>query len=74
MTAAPVTARTITTALIERAADDLSWLQGHTGLSETDIVNRAVTLYRFAEEQIAAGKALVVQDPDDGTVLTVQLL
>src|SRR5437660_85881 len=40
----------ITVALIPKAVADLQHLQEGTGLSKTDLVNRAISLYRFIEE------------------------
>ena len=44
----------ITVALIPQAGDDLQRLQDRTGLSKTDIVNRAIAVYEFLESQLRA--------------------
>ena len=52
----------ITVALIPKASEDLQHLQESTGLSKTDIVNRAISLYEFFEAQLQAGNDLLVRD------------
>ena len=49
-------------------------LHERTGLSKTDIVNRAVSLYAFATEQLASGQDLLVRDRQTGEVQRIQLL
>jgi hypothetical protein len=56
----------ITVALIPKAAADLQYLLGDTGLSKTDLVNRALTLYRFVQESITAGLEVIVRDKATG--------
>ena len=63
----------VTVALIPEAAADLNRLRERTGLSGTDIVNRAVSLYEFCEAQLSAGRDLLVRDTD-GTMRLVKLL
>lgn len=53
----------ITVALVRKAGDDLHALQERTDLSKTDLVNRAISLYKFIEDQIQAGNELLVRDP-----------
>lgn len=70
----PPIATRVTVGLIPQAAEDLAALRARSGLSRTDIVNRAISLYQFVEAEIAAGRRLAVYDPDtDGTQL-VKLL
>jgi hypothetical protein len=64
----------ITVALIPKASDDLQRLQERTGLSKTDIANRAISLYEFIESQLQAGKDLIVKDPKTGESQLVKLL
>jgi hypothetical protein len=40
-------------ALIAKSAEDLRRIQERTGLSKTDVVNRAVTLYEFIDGRLA---------------------
>jgi hypothetical protein len=53
----------ITVALIPKASDDLQRIQDRTGLSKTDIVNRAITLYEFIDAQLKAGNDVLIRDP-----------
>ncbi len=69
-----VNADRITVALIPKASDDLQSLQDRTGLSKTDLANRAISLYEFIESQFQAGKELVVRDPKTGQEQIVRLL
>jgi hypothetical protein len=69
----------ITVSLIPKAAADLAALQDRTGLSKTDLVNRAITLYEFIEAQTSprngrAGNDLLVRDPRTGDVQLVRML
>jgi hypothetical protein len=64
----------ITVALVPKAAEDLSQLQATTGLSKTDIVNRAITLYGFLQAQIDADNDFVVRDRKTGESQLVKFL
>ena len=64
----------ITVALIPKASDDLQRLQDRTGLSKTDIANRAISLYEFIESQFREGRDLIVKDPKTGESQLVRLL
>jgi len=70
----PVGTERITVALIPMAADDLQALQDRTGLSKTDIVNRAITAYEFFESSMRAGNDLLVRDPETGEIQIVKFL
>lgn len=48
--------------LTRKAGDDLLRLQERTRLSETDVVNRAITLYEFIDERTRAGQEIVIRD------------
>jgi hypothetical protein len=54
----------ITVALIPKAAADLQGLQEATGLSKTDLANRAISLYAFIDAQLRDGKEVLIRDPD----------
>jgi hypothetical protein len=69
-----VAAERITVALIPKAADDLQALQDRTGLSKTDIVNRAITAYEFFESRMRDGNDLVIRDPKTGEIQIVKFL
>lgn len=60
------TTERITVALIPKAEADLQYMLDETGLSKTDLVNRAISLYRFVEESTAAGKEVLVRDKTTG--------
>lgn len=64
----------ITVALVPKAAEDLSRLQATTGLSKTDIVNRAISLYEFLQAQIDADNDFVVRDRKTGESQLVKFL
>ena len=67
-------AERITVALIPQAGDDLQRLQDRTGLSKTDLANRAIILYEFIDSQLKAGKDLIVKDRETGESQLVKLL
>lgn len=64
----------ITMALIAQVSEDLKILQARTGLSKTDVVNRAITLYEFIDAQLRAGKDILVRDQESGETLTIRIL
>lgn len=72
-TTAPAIER-ITVALIPKAAEDLQRLQERTGLSKTDIANRAITLYEFIDSQLNTGRDVLIKDSETGETQTVRLL
>jgi hypothetical protein len=65
---------TITIALIPKVAGELQKLQKRTGLSKTDLVNRAISLYEFIDEQQSAGRELLVIDSDSGETQVIRFL
>ena len=65
------TAERITVALIPKAGADLQHLQDKTGLSKTDLVNRAVSLYEFIEESMRAGREVLIRDKATGETQAV---
>jgi hypothetical protein len=68
------TAERITVALIPDAADNLQQLVTSTGLSKTDVVNRAISLYCFIEAHRRAGDDLLIRDGTTGETQLVKLL
>lgn len=64
----------MTVALIPKAAGDLAHLQESTGLSKTDIVNRAISLYQFIQAQLDAGNDFAVRDKRTGESQLVKFL
>lgn len=71
--AAPVAER-VTVALIKKAAADLAALTERTGLSKTDAVNRAISLYEFIEGQMRAGRNLLTKDRQTGETQLIRFL
>lgn len=64
----------ITVALIPKAAEELRQLQDRTGLSKTDVVNRAITLYEFIDEQMHAHRDVIIRDRKTGETQIVRFL
>ena len=70
--APPATVDRITVALVAKAAADLQAIQDRTGLSKTDIVNRAISLYEFIDAELSEGAELSVRR--DGKEHLIKLL
>jgi hypothetical protein len=62
-TTSPAIAERITVALVPKASADLQRTQSRTQLSKTDIVNRAVSFYEFADAEQTAGSELIIRRP-----------
>ena len=58
------TQEVITIPLIDKASDDLQVIHDRTGLSRTDIVNRAISLYAFIDAELRARSLLIVRRQD----------
>jgi hypothetical protein len=69
----PVTDR-ITIGLLPKVSDDLQRLQDMTSMSKTDIVNRAVTMYEFIEDQLRAGRDLLIRDSETQEIHKVMIV
>ncbi len=67
------TTERITVALIPKAASDLQSLQERSGLSKTDLVNRAISLYEFIDAQLREGKEVLIRDPAKNETQRVHL-
>ena len=65
--------KVISLALIRKAAADLAKTCERSQLSPTDIVNRAISLYEFVDEERAAGAEVLLRR-SDGSVVSVQLM
>jgi hypothetical protein len=63
----------ITFVLIPPVVQDLQHLQERTGLSRTDLLNRAVTLYRFIEGQLRERHDLILRDRITGEAQLIRL-
>ena len=70
----PLPADRITVALIPKAGEDLQRLQDRTGLSKTDIVNRAISVYEFIEAELLAGHDLIIRDRKTGETQILRFL
>jgi hypothetical protein len=70
----PSPERRITVALIPKAAAELQHLQDLTNLSKTDIVNRAISLYEFIDQETRAGRDLLIRDATNGETERIRLL
>ena len=64
----------ITVSLINKANDDLRILQDRTGLSKTDLVNRAITLYEFISRQMDTGHEVLIRDSESSETQVLRLL
>ncbi len=53
-----------TVTLIATAAQAVATLMRLTGLSKTDVINRAVQVYAFLAQQMADGKELLLRDEE----------
>jgi hypothetical protein len=70
----PTAVDRITVALVAKAAEDLQRTVDRTGLSKTDIVNRALILYAYLDERMASGDELLVRAKDTGQTEIIKLL
>jgi hypothetical protein len=55
--------------LTKRSADELERLQRETGLSKTDLVNRAIGLYKFVTDHLEMGEQLLIRDANGNDML-----
>jgi hypothetical protein len=69
-----VVAERITVALIARASEDLRRLQERTGMSKTDIVNRALALYEFIDRRLADGSEILLRTEGSSELELIRLL
>ena len=60
----PATTR-ITVSLVAKAAADLARTLARTHLSQTDIVNRALSLYEFFDSELSSGAEVIVRRGDE---------
>lgn len=52
----------VTVALVPKAAGDLQRAVKRTGLSKTDIVNRAISLYEYLDSRLNSGAELLIRN------------
>jgi hypothetical protein len=55
-------------ALVPKAASDLRQTVERTGLSKTDIVNRALSLYEYLDARLSRGAEILIRDGESGQV------
>ena len=56
----------VTVALINKAADDLRRTTERSGLSKTDVINRAISLYEYIDRRLAADDQLILRSKATG--------
>lgn len=59
--------REIKTKLTSKSSQALGELTARTGLSEVDVVNRALQIYAYIEAEQAAGLKILAHDPGGET-------
>ena len=64
----------ITVTLIPKATQGLRLLQERTGLSKTDLTNRAITLYEFVDDQLRSGHDIIARNQATGETRLVKLI
>lgn len=52
----------VTVTLVPKAAGDLQRAVARTGLSKTDIINRAISLYEYLDARLSNGAQLLIRD------------
>jgi uncharacterized protein (DUF342 family) len=67
-------AERITVALVPKVAEELQRLQDRTSLSKTDLANRAITLYEYINDQLSAGKEVLIRDKETGETQGILIL
>jgi hypothetical protein len=60
--------------LIPKATEDLRLLHERTGLSKTDLMNRAVILYEFVDDQLGSGHDIIARNQATGETKLVKLI
>jgi hypothetical protein len=64
----------VTVALVSKAAADLQCTIERTGLSKTDIVNRALSLYEYVDARLTTGDELLIRNSETGQIEVIKLL
>jgi len=59
--------RMVNVALVSKAATDLARTRQRTNLTGTDIMNRAVSLYDFIDQELRSGTELLLRRQDGST-------
>ena len=63
------TTERITVVLVSKAAEDLTKTRRRSKLSQTDVVNRAISFYEFVDEELDNGTELILRRRDGSTYL-----
>jgi hypothetical protein len=63
----PIAVAKITVPLCRKATDELERVHKLTGISKTDLVNRAIQLYGFVHLETGSGNELLLRRPDQTT-------
>lgn len=56
----------MTTTFLAPTVEDIEWLTERTGLSQADVVNKAVRVWALIERETIDGNRLLVEDPETG--------
>jgi hypothetical protein len=62
----PAAAERVTVALVPKAVSDLQGAVERTGLSKTDVINRAIILYEYLDARLSGSSELLIRDPESG--------
>jgi len=68
-----MTDMTVTVTLIPQAAEALETTAALTGLSRTDVINRALQLYAFAEFERATGTEILLRRDGETSRLKITI-
>lgn len=60
--------------LIQEANDALRRLQLRTGLNRADVINRALQVYDYLNEEMFEGKKVLIKDEQTGEVEKIKFL
>jgi hypothetical protein len=63
--------RRLTVQLLPKVSEQLAALCERTGYSKTDAVNRALLMYRWADDLVRDDKELIFRDPETGECVTL---
>jgi hypothetical protein len=64
----------ITVTLIAKATEDLRLLHERTSLTKTDLMNRAIILYQFVDDQLGSGHDIIARNKATGETWLVRLI
>jgi len=69
----PAAAGRVNVALTPESAEALTKLQSRTKVKKVDLVNRALVIYDFIDEELRAGNRIIIRD-EEGNDQLVKLL